>query len=247
MVLTSEELNTLLSKFKHEKFHISNNKISLLEIIDQPIIENFNCSGRPNGIYYSFGNSWLNFILNKKTSTVYKPCCFLYHVKVNPEKILNFPNHESIIDFHSKSDKYYLNTLKYNLCGEWSTNPTKVIPYSDLTKSKYKNIFDFYKQKRVVFDDYQSYLDEMSSYYIDFVPSQGLIRWDKLQNHYHGVEFENFRKTKKTPKWYNSLDVSSGCVWNPKSITELTLIGQVVESDVTNIWVLNDEGKSLLM
>jgi hypothetical protein len=246
MVLTTEELNNTLHKYKTERFHISNDKIELVELIEQPIIEDFNCSGRPNGIYYSFGNSWLNFITTKKTSTIYKPCCYLYHVKVNTNKILQFPDNTSVINFHEKHDKYYLNNINFNLCGEWTTNPTRVIPYNDIFKNKYKNLYDFYKSKKIIFDNREEYLTEMGKFYIDFIPSGGLIRWDKISHQYNGVEFHNYHKNKKTPKWYNTLDVSSGCVWNPKAIEELTLLANVVEYDEkekTNIWVLTDKGK----
>lgn len=248
MVLDTETLNSYLHKHKTERFHISNSKIDVIENIEQPLIENFNCSGRPNGIYYSFGNSWLNFITTKKTSTVYKPCCYLYHIVINPNKILHFPNHESVIDFHDKNDKYYLNNINYNLCSEWNTNPTRVIPYNDIFKSNYKSLYDFYKTKKIIFDNRDEYLQEMNKYYIDFVPSSGLIRWDKISHQYHGVEFDNFHKNKKTPKWYNSLDVSSGCIWNTKAIHDITLLASVVEYDEqtnSNIWLLTDKGKEM--
>jgi hypothetical protein len=108
-------------------------------------------------------------------------------------------------------------------------------------------MFDFYKSKKVIFDNKEDYLNEMKNYFIDIdVNSEGLIRWDKLSHKYHGVEFNNYHKNRKTPNWYNTLDVNSGCVWNMKAVQELTLLGSVVEYDdlrKTNIWVLNDKGK----
>lgn len=253
MVLNTVALNNKLKEHKNVRFHISNEAINLQDIknVDQPIIEYFNCSGRPNGLYYSFGNSWLNFLLQKKTSTAYKPCCYLYKVEINDNnKILHFPNHESVIDFHKKTDKYYLNTRNFNLCNVWNFNPTKIVPYGDMINGNYKNLFDFYKSKKIIYDNKEEYVAEMNKYYIDFSVQNELVRWDKISQHYYGVEFNNYHKSRNTPKWYNSLDVSSGCIWNTKALYDLQLLATVVEYDddkQTNNWVLTDEGKALLM
>lgn len=246
MVLTTDELNLKLKKHHNDRFHISNEIIKDVANIEQPLIENFNCSGRPNGLYYSFGNSWLNFLLTKKVNSIFKPCCYLYKVEIVESKVLCLKSTNEVIDFHNKADKYYLNNKKYNLCGEWSINPTKVIPYNE--SNKYKNIYDFYKSKKIIFTDVNEFINEMKNYYIDFSVqnTKPLLRWDKIAKSYSGIEFLNFHKNKNTPSWYNSLDIESGCIWDVKAFANITLLANVVEYDdieKSNIWVLNDKGK----
>lgn len=63
-------------------------------------------------------------------------------------------------------------------------------------------------------------------------PYNSLINWGKVTKNYSGFEVPNYfdsdiYKLRRNYLWLYSLDVPSGCIWNPDAITKIKLIGEV--------------------
>lgn len=68
---------------------------------------------------------------------------------------------------------------------------------------------------------------------VRIIPSDNvhMIRWEEVvQDGYHGIEFAPFFTEKELGQylaWYNSLDIASGCIWNPAAIKSIEYIGKI--------------------
>lgn len=242
-MLTKNKNGNIRDEFHHKNDDIHDihdeNDINELMYIEQPLIEDFNCSGRPSGLYYGIGNSWLDLILNDRdVNKIYEPCCFLYVLEIDETNIRHINSIESILEFDKEIPNYYLHNEKYNMCGTWNFNPTKSIPYKTMidNKGKYDNMFEFYYSIGAVFKTREEFMNKMKTYYIDIPESMEYShrrkRWDLVAKKYSGIEitdFINFDKKNKIPHWYPTFSVASGCVWDPKAIKSLRLMAKMHE------------------
>ncbi len=261
MEISSKELNNYINKISQKTdiyLHLSENilKQNELQDIHQPIVEEYNCGGRPNGLWYSHGNSWLNFIVNNKNiNPIFKPCCYLYEIKLDESQILKLDNYNQIKKFDDYYSDYYLNVENYNLCGYRKLNPSRYIDYYDFNTTKFKNktLYDYLESKNIVFSDKDKFKKHLNQYYINVnknvIEERRNKRWDIVAKDYDGVHFTPYQKNINNINWYKSISISSGCVWNVKAIKALYLVAHVINKNfehIKNIWKLTDYGEYLL-
>lgn len=260
---STKELNELISsvakKNKNLYLHLSryNKTKKDLENVHQPLVEEFNCGGRPNGLWYSHGNSWINLLVkNKNVHPIFKTCCYLYELKLNKENILDINNIEKLKLFDAKYPDYWLNNEEYYLCDFRGLNPTKFIDYSDFqTFNKNKRLFDYLESKNVVFSNETDFRYHIKKYKIDFnkddIELRRCKRWDIVSEKYNGIEFSPFinHNNIKNINWYKSIAIDSGCIWDVSSINSMNLIAEVYSQKhdhIKNRWKLTDYGELLL-
>jgi hypothetical protein len=77
---------------------------------------------------------------------------------------------------------------------------------------------------------HQKYGAELDKDY-NLIPSDKMgeysrIDWSKVKNDYDGIQFENVDNDRALPRWYRSLDIDSGSIWNASKV-KLTPLGEL--------------------
>jgi len=170
------------------------NIISNQEIIDITNIryKQYKHSLKPNGLWYSLYSSWYNHITFQDMD--YKIKDYIHKIELNENIFTNLQNPDSnkILQIKTLCD-IALFTRKYKT-----------------TKGKRKKMN----------------MDPNSKIYFNY----SIIDWKKVAKDYGGIEFNpyikysNFFFNKKHLEiyiWYNAIDISSGCIWNTKSIVKI--------------------------
>jgi len=167
------------------------NIISNHEIIDITNLQykQYEHSLKPNGLWYSLYSSWFNHITFQDMD--YKIKDYIHKIDLNENIFTNLRNPDSNKILQIKTlDDVALFTRKYKT-----------------TKGKRKKMN----------------MDPNSKIYFNYTA----IDWKKVAKYYGGIEFNPYIKysslffNKKYLEiyiWYNTIDISSGCIWNTKSI-----------------------------
>ena len=144
---------------------------------------------KPNGLWYSLYSSWYNHITNQDMD--YKIKNYIHKIELNENIFTNLQNPDSNKILQIKNlDDVALFTKKYKIAKG--------------------------NGKRMI-------MDPNSKIYMDYC----IIDWEKVAKDYGGIEFYPYIKysslffNKKPLEiyiWYETIDISSGCIWNTKSI-----------------------------
>ena len=181
--------------------HISNNKIKKLYNVSQ------SCIVKPRGLWYANADEWLKYF--SKYNEKIKECKYVYELKLkyteykkkNINKILHIST-EKIFD------KF---TIKYGI----------------VEKSKYSD------------DDYSIFINwtDVAKDYggIEVMPliHSRLTTRRKLDINVvkkYNAKFKFTKKVKDTTSlmfWLYTLDIASGCVWNPKAVRSIKRIYKI--------------------
>lgn len=206
-------------------YHLATDKFDIeARTYAQNFIFGFNIEGRPNGLWCSYGKSWLN-ALRKETSPVYRPCCFLYQVNGPQPREINDPA-ELVREFPT----YFLNIDYYHIKFTDKLNDRLIdikprhqlseIYHTIVHDAKKYGLYESLLRNHLIFEDIEMARRHCHNYadmddtierfrYIDWnrVPSPMLFNYDAV-NPKHNYYF-----------WYQSLDITSCCFWEIKDIT----------------------------
>jgi len=230
------------------KIHISQDLINNVETSEQEIITGFNSAGRPEGIWFSYGGSWLKF-LSDNTGNMkeeYKSCCYLYNVVLS-KKILKLNTIAKLNKFDTNYPSYWRPASDIKRGSSY----LKRLPYVPVGRSMgvRRNVERLIRDGKII-TSLQEVKDEFEDEYGIVVPNKDIEyykfkRWDLIAKKYNGVEFipyfENYRKKRF---WYWTIDVASGCVWNPNGVKEFKLLAKKTSDDK---WDLTNYGKKILI
>lgn len=225
--MNDNEMSLYLTKHKI-KNHISPIKIKDIYDTDQTLIDKFNLGGRPNGMWYSIGGNWLKFLIDNEAilNEKFAPCCFIYKLNIDYKHILKIKNPDRFKYKHywlepkqivrgAKRLKELSNkTALKKLFTRSSSIGTNL--YLNLIKKK-KIYADYNEVKEILYYDHNINASKKEINYYKYP------RWDLIATQYDGVEFPNFKATYKY-FWYDSIDVSSGCIWNIDAIKSFELL-----------------------
>lgn len=250
---------------KRIKIHISQSPIKKLEISEQEIITGFNAGGRPEGIWYSYGGSWLKFLSDHSSNVreEFKPCCFMYNIVLD-KKILKLDSIKKLNDFDKKYKSYwrpaddlergskYLKNLPYTPLGRSTQRrldsprfrgESPVGRSMGIKRNAEKLIKDglILTTAQSVKHQFEDELGiDISKKDIEYYKFK---RWDLVAKNYNGAEFIPYFESYRNKRfWYWTIDVASGCVWNPKGVKEFKLIARKIGEN----WELTDYGRDLL-
>ncbi len=146
---------------------------------------------KPNGLWYSLYSSWFNHITFQDMD--YKIKDYIHKIELNKNIFTNLQNPDSnkILLIKNLNDVAIF-TRKYKIA-----------------KGNRKKMN----------------MDPKSKIYFNY----SVIDWEKVAKDYGGIEFYPYIKysslffNKKPLEiyiWYSSIDISSGCIWNTKSIIQ---------------------------
>ena len=235
------------------KAHISIDQFDEFENEPQELISGFNASGRPSGLWFSIGGSWLSFLVENEgfLHPRYKPCCFIYDVKLNDKNILLLDTIKKLNTFDKKYGNYWRPPSVISRGYSYVKNSANYpVPVKRLLKQKNTNYFQtlveehlLYKTPETLnraFQKEQGYkLTKKEIQYWKFK------RWDQVSKDYSGISFNPyFRTQRKKAFWYSSLDAASGCVWGKDGVQSIKLMA--VKPGEGNKWELTEYGESFL-
>lgn len=260
-MITTQSLMKCLAENPNLNYHLSLKQINPDELLEvyQTLIDRWQCKGRPLGIYYGKGDSWLDYILKNPTQTMFgkSPCCYLYLLKLDKDKILQINSKSDINKLKKDYGTYFINHLGINVCGT-ERGYKGAFPYEKLHRfsKTSKNMASAFKKAKIIFTDKNKYIDEIerlkeespeefSNIIIgrEFGISDDLKlpRWDRVSKKYDGVEFYPYLKD-VDDFWYQALSVGSGTIWNPDAIEEMVLIAKKID-DANELWELTQAGQ----
>ena len=243
----------LLNKHKI-KAHISIEQFETFEDTEQELLTGFNGSGRPDGLWFSIGGSWLDFLVRNEgfLNPHYKPCCFIYDVRLNQKNILDINTTKKFSTFDKKYSNYWRAPSVLSRGYSYVKNAVNYpVPIRRLMGAKKDtDYFGTLVEEGLLYRNPESlnraYQREqgykLTKKEIEYWKFK---RWDQVARQHSGVEFNPYLKgPSKKFFWYNSLDVASGCVWDKKGIKTIKLLA--VKPGEGHKWELTEYGESFL-
>lgn len=229
--MNDKEMVKYLNKKKINS-HISPKKIKEIKYNEQELVSGFNAGGRPNGFWYSIGGAWLKFLIDNEGYLMdrYRPCCYIYSIKFKSKKnILSIknPNKSKIFDY----GYYWMSPNDLSRGANYIRRLSKIhLPLKRLfvrSSSKDGFINNLVKKNKIIIDE-DKLIDTFDEHFNYSLTKKEIKywkypRWDLIENDYCGVEYPKHKHTDKY-FWYDSVDVSSGCIWDTDCIQSIDLI-----------------------
>lgn len=236
--------------------HISTEKMGKFEDTAQELITGYNSSGRPNGLWYSVGGSWLTFLVANEGFLLpqFRPCCFIYDIGMDRKKILKLDSPRRIMIFDGHYGNYWLPPRTISRGYSYVKNSANYqVPVRRLmgrAAGTKKDYFERLVNERIIYPTSESLNKAFTDEYgykltKKEVEYWKLKRWDQVMEDWSGVEFYPYLGTfRRKYFWYSSLDAASGCIWGREGFDGARLIG--VKSDEGKKWMLTEYGESLV-
>lgn len=244
---TDRQFRDLIKRSKKKFYtHLSHTPLKKLEVSYQEFITGFNAGGRPEGIWFSNGSSWLDFLIQNegKLKEQFKPCCYFYDIVLG-DKILKVNTAAKLAKLNKDFKNYWHNGTKLIRGRKYIHD----LPFTQEGRAMgVKRDFNALERRGAVVTSAQDLKEDIKDQFginakKNFIEFYKFIRWDLVAKKYNGVEFiPYFRNYRKKWFWYWSLDAPSGCIWNPKGIKSIHLMA--VKKD--GLWYLSDYGREIL-
>lgn len=233
----------LIAKFKHTE--------TLTHLAKTPIVDKthhlitkhkqlyswgFNSGGRPEGFWVSFGTDWLEATIGIGNPR-FPPCCYLYEVSLKPRaKVLRIKTKADFKKFDKSTPDYWLNFDYFDidyvdyLTGERIFAARKYpLIFDKLQKKPKDTIRTILINNKVIFTSAAEAKKHCEFYNQITMPIERFKYkdWGEFCKKYDGIIFEVYDKKDKDWMqyiWYQSLDIASGCVWNPDVVDKVALM-----------------------
>lgn len=214
----------------------------LVQSHDQLYALGFNAGGRPDGLWLSQGSTWL-----KKAKELNNPkfpvCCYIYSVVLKTDaKLLYIRNDDDFVKFDEQFPSYWLNmdyfTLDFTdyVTGKLVTSEKKYqLNLDKLRKRSGESFRSILINNNIIFTSAERARKGCAFY----KKTKMLIErfkykdWKEVASKYQGIVFDNwnFQRVKSMEYfWFQSLDVSSSCIWDISCIQDLKLLYNKIDS-----------------
>lgn len=204
----------------------------------------FNNGGRPEGFWVAFGTEWLALTTDLDNPR-YPSCCYLYEVKLRPRaKIINIRSERDFKAFDKKWPSYWVNLDYFDLdftdylTGNTIRNArTKTLHYEDLVKREGQTLKEMLIANKVIFTSAKEAERHCEFYKRTSMALERfkLKDWGVIAEKYSGIMFWHYDRSNAALMnyiWYQSLDIASGCIWDPAAIAETRL--RYIKNDIRN-------------
>jgi hypothetical protein len=205
----------------------------LLKLHSQLYALGFNVGGRPDGLWLSYGNKWLAKT-QELDNVAFPLCCYIYRVGINEEKILKIRNDDEFLAFDGEFSSYWINMDYFTL--DFTDYMTEKqhrkekkyqLDLSRLRRQPREPMRSVLLKNKIIFDNVDTARAECSYYQTTDIPLERFKYkdWNEVGAKYQGIVFENWEKCPRAMSylWYQSLDISSGCIWDTTCINNLEL------------------------
>jgi len=218
--LDEDKLIKIHKNDKNKFLHLSPKPIGKLRSAHQYYITGFNSVGKPEGIWFAPGSEWLN---HTRDNDIYPPCCYLYELNVDKSRLLIINNDRDMTKFDRRYSNYWpnLNYIHPESGGKIVVND-ELIFRSNGTESKEELAAQgvIYLTREDAINGCAKYKEDPSL--LDFFRYKD---WNDVRREWGGVFFNNYGKNPDSMRrfWYQTLDITSGCIWDPNIIKDIKL------------------------
>lgn len=210
----------------------------------QTYIDGFNIGGRPDGLWFSEGGTWLN-ATQRFNNPRFPTCCYLYVLWGNP-RLMVIDTQEKFAAFDADVPNYWVNFDFFDiditdyLTGRvlrWSRRHN--VNWAAIRASTHGSFRENLVREKLIFDTPEAALAGCEFYqeYAEYDIQRFRRKdWDYVVRAYNiaGIHFKNW--SPDSPNnfyfWFQTLDANTGCIWNTASV-RMKLV--FVKTDV-NSW-----------
>lgn len=248
--LNDKQMIKFLDKNKI-RAHISIDQLEEFDNEPQEIITGFNGSGRPGGLWFSVGGSWLSFLVQNEglLNPKYKPCCFIYDIQLNEKTIFNINTIKKLNTLEKKYGNYWRPPSVLSRGYSYIKNSANYpVPIKRLMKKRNSDYFETLVEEHLLYttpSDLNRAYQRDQGYKLTKKEIQywKFKRWDQVAKDYSGIIFNPYFQTQRKKNfWYSSLDAPSGCVWDKSGVYDIKLLA--VKPGENNKWELTEHGAS---
>jgi len=226
--------------------HLAKSPVRSVTNKRQLYIAGINVGGRPEGMWICNGSDWVAKTLELNNS-LYPPCCYIYKINVKPTiKLLYIRNDDEFQVLNNNYKHYWLNMDYYNMDFYDYNGKKHIINESSLnlypkrlhqkSKQSWRNALI---ENKIIFATAEDAMNGCQFYANCNIPVERFkyIDWIDVAKDYHGVIIQNWKQQAQAMYyfWFQSLDVSSGCIWDIDGIASHNLLYFAVHSNKSNI------------
>lgn len=214
--------------------------------IQQMYVLGYNAGGRPDGFWFSNGSDWFAKAA-ELANPLFPLCCYIYHVELDYKSILtiNSSNFEAFDkEFPSwwlNMDYYEIDFLDYLTKVETRAHRRRHLNVNKLRRHPGESFKETLLANGVIFDNAESAKTNCAYYRRDGIVMDRYRYkdWNAVAAKYKGVIFQwDASSPEMKYLWWQSLDVSSGCIWDMSAISSTRLLyNKISESQ----WQKNDK------
>jgi hypothetical protein len=195
----------------------------------------FNAGGRPDGLWLSEGSAWLKKV-HELRNPKYPLCCYIYEAVLKPDaRILRVRTDEDFAAFDARFPSYWLNMDYFTLdFVDYTTNKSVVahkkyqLDLNKLRRRPGESMRDTLIGNNIIFTSAEAARNGCDFYAKTPLPIERFKYkdWNTVASEYQGVVFEDWHLARAAISylWFQSLDVSSGCIWDASCISRLNLL-----------------------
>lgn len=217
--------------------HLSNEPIGKLTKTQQLyMLDGINFAGRPAGLWITHRDEWLTF----RQSRDWSSCCYLYDVNTNMDQLLVINNATDFKKFDKKYSNYwpnldYFNFIFTSYTSEGKRDGPQIImngirnARNEFDAAEFhddnESLYDSQLRLRMIFTTAEDAIRGCKQYsdnpkWIEFFRCKN---WEEITLDYSGIVFNNWADNHEGMKyfWYQSIELSSGCIWNPAAVKEI--------------------------
>jgi hypothetical protein len=206
----------------------------------------FNIGGRPDGLWFSRGSSWLK-VAHEINNPRFPVCCYLYEVEFDSTRTDNVIQISTLDDFEKFDNdfpSYWINFDYFEVQFTDYLTGTRVsrpkLHNLEIDKlRKHGNFKETLLGNNIIFDTVEAAADSCEFYRdVNISPERFKYKdWNVISKTHSGIIFdiwdiENPALMKYL--WYQSLDTISGCIWDTSVISEMKLLCEKVRSGFWN-------------
>lgn len=220
--------------------HLARAPITRLAEPKQLYAFGFNTGGRPDGFWFARGSAWLA----RARELGLDACCYIYKANITGN-LLTVKSDDEFKKFDESFPSYWLNMDYFDLnFTDYLTGKTTIrqkthhLLLNKLRRHSGESLRETLINNHIIFatPDAARYCEFYKN-----MPRAQLERfkykdWAQVASVYSGILFENWESNKyaRSYLWFQSLDAPSGCVWDPKCISELSLLYNKINAN----WVV---------
>mgnify|MGYP006338950131 FL=1 len=227
--------NEMISKMEpHSNFvHLSQEPLAVVQKTFQSYVWEWNIGGRPIGLWITPSSEWL---INRQQRNL-TACCYLYDIKADMSRIITINNEKDFKQFDKKYRNYWINLdYQYIKDFKWYPSGNTISVEGDYGKigeiwnnmtwlNDAETVYDALIRLKIIFDSPEAAKEGCEAYrkHPAWIKIFKYKDWNHVASEYSGIVINNWAKNKEGLKyfWYQSLSITSGCIWDPRGIIDI--------------------------
>ena|ERR1700761_3754837 len=206
-------------------YHVSIQPKLIPQSQPQLYIYGYNAGGRPDGVWFANGDTWLKFNNRVRRKLEYR-----HSIRVDSDRLFILSTESDMRRLYETYGGYWINYEYFNLDFQDATSGHRYVYtgnsrllWSNLKRKPGQSMRDILLQNNVIFDNAESArLCEFFRHVAgDDIERFKFPDWGRVSSDYAGM-YADFDQHSANMRyfWYQSLNASSGCVWDGGALSE---------------------------